>query len=240
MLSVANNLDYIEFLIRISTAMACGFFIGFERQWINRVAGIQTNVLIATGACVFILSSYFVGYEGQAASRLGAQVVSGIGFLGAGMIFRDGFNTHGINTAATAWCSGAIGVACGMGALPQALMVVAFIVSANLIFRRIDHAISKNRRWNDTRIFNQYEIQAIVPQSISSTIQDSILHIISTKSNQVASVKTSIYDSKAGEEKEKITVGFRHFDHETIDLISLSKEIRNLNEKISVNWSILK
>ena len=240
MLSVANNLDYIEFLIRISTAMACGFFIGFERQWINRVAGIQTNVLIATGACVFILSSYFVGYEGQSASRLGAQVVSGIGFLGAGMIFRDGFNTHGINTAATAWCSGAIGVACGMGALPQALMVVAFIVSANLIFRRIDHAISKNRRWNDTRIFNQYEIQAIVPQLLSSSLQDSILKIISTKSNQVTSVKTSMYDSKEGEGKEKITIGFRHFDHEAIDLISLAKEIRNLDGKISVNWSILK
>lgn len=240
MLSVANNLDYIEFLIRISTAMACGFFIGFERQWINRVAGIQTNVLISTGACVFILSSYFVGYEGQSASRIGAQVVSGIGFLGAGMIFRDGFNTHGINTAATAWCSGAVGVACGIGALPHALMVVAFIVSANLIFRRIDHAISKNRRWNDTRIFNQYEIQTIVPLNNSQQLQDKILSLVSNNSNQVISVKTSMYDNKLGEEKEKITIGFRHFEHENIDLISLSKNIRNLDTNISVNWSILK
>lgn len=240
MLSTAQNLDFIEFIIRISTAMACGFFIGFERQWINRVAGIQTNVLIATGACVYILSSYYVGYEGQSASRLGAQVVSGIGFLGAGMIFRDGFNTHGINTAATAWCSGAVGVACGMGALPQALLVVIFIVCANLIFRPIDHAISKNRRWNDTRIFSQYEIQSIVPTKDVSSLQDSILKIISGYTHEITSVKISMYDNKSGAEKEKITIGFRHFNHEKVDLIGLAKEIRSLDPSISVNWSILK
>lgn len=241
MLSVAHNLDYIEFLIRISTAMACGFFIGFERQWINRVAGIQTNVLISTGACVYVLSSYFVGYEGQSASRIGAQVVSGIGFLGAGMIFRDGFNTHGINTAATAWCSGGIGLACGMGALPQALLVVAFIISANLIFRRIDHTISKNRRWNDTRIYSQYELQLIVPSSKALDIQDKALEVINgPKFHQIVSVKTSIYDNKEGKEREKLTISFRNFSQEQTDVISLVKQIRAVDPEILVNWSILK
>ena len=99
MSNIASHIEYIDFIIRLSVAIGCGFLIGFERQWINRVAGIQTNVLVSSGACLFILSSYFMSYEGQAASRITAQIVSGIGFLGAGMIFKDGFTAHGINTA---------------------------------------------------------------------------------------------------------------------------------------------
>lgn len=233
---VTHQIEILDFFIRLVVAIFCGFLVGFERQWINRVAGIQTNVLVCTGACVFILSSYFVGYEGQSASRIAAQIVSGIGFLGAGMIFRDGITTHGINTAATMWCAAAIGVLCGMGLLPQAIIVVVILIAANLIFRRIDHSVSKNRKWNDLRIVKNYEIQVISPKSNYKDFRKHILSAISSSDHQIHSVKTNM----PKQDLVKITVGFntRNLDHRFIQ--AATEQIENLSDNLIVDWSEVK
>lgn len=120
--------------INMAVAVACGALIGSERQVRQRMAGLRTNALVALGAAAFVIFSQLVPNDASP-TRVAAQVVSGIGFLGAGIIFRDGFNVHGLNTAATLWCSAAIGVVAGIGRWPYALVVTAFVVFINLGLR---------------------------------------------------------------------------------------------------------
>lgn len=95
-------------------ALGCGALIGSERQIRQRLAGLRTNALVALGAAGFVIFSQLFENE-VSPTRVAAQVVSGIGFLGAGIIFRDGFNVHGLNTAATLWCSAGVGLMAGAG-----------------------------------------------------------------------------------------------------------------------------
>ncbi len=101
------------YMTHLLAAMLLGALIGAERQWRQRMAGLRTNALVATGAAVFILSAMSASPDSP--GRIAAQIVSGIGFLGAGVIMRDGMNVRGLNTAATLWCSAGIGVLCGLG-----------------------------------------------------------------------------------------------------------------------------
>jgi MgtC family len=98
----------------LGVAVALGAAIGFERQWRQRLAGLRTNTLVALGAATFVVFESLFPNDGSP-TRVAAQVVSGIGFLGAGIIFREGLNVRGLNTAATLWCSAAIGVLAGAG-----------------------------------------------------------------------------------------------------------------------------
>lgn len=120
--------------LHLGVALACGAVIGSERQVRQRMAGLRTNALVALGAAAFVIFSQLVPNE-VSPTRVAAQVVSGIGFLGAGIIFRDGFNVHGLNTAATLWCSAAVGLVAGIGAWDYALLVTACVVFVNLGLR---------------------------------------------------------------------------------------------------------
>ena len=120
--------------LHLIAALTCGAVIGSERQMRQRMAGLRTNALVALGAAGFVTFSSFYPNE-VSQTRVAAQVVSGIGFLGAGIIFRDGFNVHGLNTAATLWCSAAVGLICGAGALPLAALLTGLVVFVNLGLR---------------------------------------------------------------------------------------------------------
>ncbi|NBG87163.1 MgtC/SapB family protein [Isachenkonia alkalipeptolytica] len=124
----------MEFLIRIIFAFLLGGAIGFERQQRQRMAGVRTNVLVSLGAFLFITLSTMIEGEGSP-TRMAAQVVSGIGFLGAGVIIRQGTNIRGLNTAATLWCAAAIGVLTGFGFIAEAVVGTIFILFANIYLR---------------------------------------------------------------------------------------------------------
>jgi putative Mg2+ transporter-C (MgtC) family protein len=106
-----TNLDVI---IRLSVSLICGLMIGFERQINNSIAGIHTNVLVCIGSCLFVFVSYGIN-ELNSPSRIAAQVVTGVGFLGSGVIIKDSSQIKGVNTAATLWVSAAVGCICGSG-----------------------------------------------------------------------------------------------------------------------------
>ena len=120
--------------MNMAAAMICGAVIGTERQARHRMAGVRTNALVALSAASFVI---FASLFPQDASptRVAAQIVSGIGFLGGGLIFRDGLTVHGLNTAATLWCSAAVGMMAGTGALPFALMLTGMVMVINLGLR---------------------------------------------------------------------------------------------------------
>jgi putative Mg2+ transporter-C (MgtC) family protein len=126
----------------LGVAIILGAAIGFERQWHQRLAGLRTNTLVALGAATFVVfESLFPDTSNP--THVAAQVVSGIGFLGAGMIFRDGLNVRGLNTAATLWCSAATGILSGAGAWMHATLAATLVVGVNLLLRPLVQLMSQ-------------------------------------------------------------------------------------------------
>jgi putative Mg2+ transporter-C (MgtC) family protein len=126
---------------RLLIALVLGATIGFERQWRQRLAGLRTNTLVALGAATFVV---FAGQFGDAdPTRVAAQVVTGIGFLGAGVISKEGVNVRGLNTAATLWCSGAVGLLAGAGFWRHAILAVLLVNFVNLAMRPLVALINR-------------------------------------------------------------------------------------------------
>jgi putative Mg2+ transporter-C (MgtC) family protein len=130
-----------EAAISLGIAVALGGVIGFERQWRNRLAGLRTNALVALGSATFVVFEALMPAGDP--TRVAAQVVSGIGFIGAGLIFREGLSVRGLNTAATLWCSAAVGVLAGAGFHWYAVLATGFVVFVNLLLRPIVRFINQ-------------------------------------------------------------------------------------------------
>ncbi|MEG1202159.1 MAG: MgtC/SapB family protein, partial [Comamonas sp.] len=129
-------------LISLVAAFVLGALIGLERQYRQRTAGLRTNVLVAVGAAIFVDSAHTIsGADG--AVRVMAYVVSGIGFLGAGVIMREEGNVRGLNTAATLWGSAAVGAAAGADLIAQAVMGTVLVLSANTLLRPLVNTINR-------------------------------------------------------------------------------------------------
>jgi putative Mg2+ transporter-C (MgtC) family protein len=135
-------MNWIDFTIRMFTALLLGGVIGLERQWRQRMMGLRTNGLVAVGSAMFIMMGGLIAGEGSQ-GRVAAYVVSGIGFLGGGVILKDGFNIRGLNTAATLWCTAAVGTLVGLGHLDLAAIGALGVLSANLILRPVARMINR-------------------------------------------------------------------------------------------------
>jgi putative Mg2+ transporter-C (MgtC) family protein len=125
-----------ELLERLLLAAACGALIGLEREWRQKAAGLRTNMLIAMGAALFtVMSIEMAGGPGADPTRIASQIVTGVGFLGAGAILRTGAHVRGLTTAATIWMNAAVGVAAGGGEYRLAAVATAatFIVLLALV-----------------------------------------------------------------------------------------------------------
>ena len=134
-----QTLTTLEFFTRLAVGLGCGALIGAERQWRARMAGLRTNALVAAGATLFVLYSDIDGSANS--TQVAAYVVSGIGFLGGGVILRDGFHVRGLNTAATLWCSAAVGVLSASGHLAFAVTGTATVLAVHLLGRPLGRLI---------------------------------------------------------------------------------------------------
>jgi putative Mg2+ transporter-C (MgtC) family protein len=136
----------IEFVSRIVVALTAGLAIGFERQWHHKAAGLRTTTLVALGSALFVLLSVMLTKtNGGDATRIIGQVVTGIGFLCGGVIFKEGFSVHGLTTAATIWCSSAIGCLAAAGYYSETLLATILIVLVNVLLKPIDNWLSKRK-----------------------------------------------------------------------------------------------
>ena len=133
---------WIDFVLRLVIAFILGVGIGIERQWLKTRSVLKTNVLVTLGAAMFVMLSVMTPGDASP-TRISAQVVSGIGFLGAGVILREGGSVRGLNTAATLWCAGAIGSLVGAGFLVQAYFGTVAVVGANLLLRPMVQVFQK-------------------------------------------------------------------------------------------------
>jgi putative Mg2+ transporter-C (MgtC) family protein len=134
--------DFFDTLISLAVAFVLGTLIGAERQYRQRTAGLRTNVLVAVGAAAFIdLAMHLKHTEG--AVHVIAYVVSGIGFLGAGVIMKQGMDVRGLNTAATLWASAAVGSCAGADMVAQAVALTVFVIAGNTLLRPLVNAINR-------------------------------------------------------------------------------------------------
>jgi len=122
-------------------AVILGALIGLERQLRKHPAGLHTNALVALGAAAYVIAGTAMG-DDTAPARIVGQIVVGIGFMGAGLIWHRNGTVSGINTAATIWSSCAVGVFAGFGLIGWALFVAILVVLANVIFHAVEQRFS--------------------------------------------------------------------------------------------------
>ena len=142
--------------VNLIAALVLGGLVGAERQWRQRLAGLRTNTLVSLGAASFVVFSGIFPDE-ISPTRVAAQIVSGIGFLGAGIIFREGFNVRGLNTAATPWCSASVGMLAGAGALEFAALTTALVIFVNLALRPLVERLNR-QPISTTELVRHYEV----------------------------------------------------------------------------------
>ena len=184
-------MDYLDFLLRISVCFILGSLIGLERQYRRKTAGIRTITLVSLGAFLFVSISN-LSPAGDV-TRIAAQVVSGIGFLGAGVILRDGTNIRGLNTAATLWCSAAIGALTALGLLIEAMVGVAYILLANLFLRFISRKLLRNTIHTNT--YN-YVLHITCDKEKEEIVRNNILQRLKIHQLSIKSFFTNKIDSQ--------------------------------------------
>ena len=169
-------MSLLDIAIRIVGAVVFGGAIGLERQWRQRGAGLRTNALVSTGAAAFVtVSTLTVGDNSP--TRIAAQIVSGIGFLGAGVIFREGANIKGLNTAATLWCSAAVGTLAGSGFWAVAAITTAVVVATNTALRPLGPLIERQQA-SGAEIEMSYRVIAVCREQDEQHLRTLLLQAV--------------------------------------------------------------
>lgn len=178
--------DFFDTLVSLTAAFVLGTLIGAERQYRLRTAGLRTNVLVAVGAAAFVdLAMHLTGSDG--AVRVISYVVSGIGFLGAGVIMKEGTNVRGLNTAATLWASAAVGSCAGADLLAQAAALTAFVLAGNTLLRPLVNAINRSPI-NEQASEATYFVKLLVDAEASAGLRDQVVERLEAAQYPVAEV----------------------------------------------------
>lgn len=186
-----HSLDLPTFLIRLGAALLLGAVMGLERQWRHRMAGARTNALVAAAAAAFSMIGLMDPGQGNA-SRIVGQIVSGIGFLGAGVIFKEGANVHGLNTAATVWCAAAVGALAGTGYPQYSVLVALAAVLTNITLRPLAYKLHPGLQSSETSYILQLTCSAKEETQMRSLLLSAVEH------NGISLVSMTSEDLDAG------------------------------------------
>lgn len=172
---------FAQDLLSLSVAVVLGGTIGLERELSDKAAGLRTNILICLGSCLFAIMSHRLaeGIAGADPTRIAAQIVSGIGFLGAGAIMREGEHVSGLTTAATTWVVAAIGVAAGFGHFAPAAGAAALVLVVQVIFPKIDAGIENLRQRHTFRISSTLDDDGL--EQIKTIFRDAEVKVLRRK-----------------------------------------------------------
>jgi putative Mg2+ transporter-C (MgtC) family protein len=216
-------------------AIFMGAAVGLERQWRQRMAGTRTNALVAAGAAAFVMCGFLLDFDPSARGRIVSYVVSGVGFLGAGVIFKDGANVRGLNTAATVWCSAAIGALCGLGAVNLALVLAFTVIFTNMVLRPLAYRIHPVLP-EPTPAETRYEIRLVCRISAAAHIRTLLLSTISQLPVTLQSIHGE-QDEDKGQTQIRVELSTAGRNNEVIEqvVIRLSME----DDASTLSWSII-
>lgn len=139
-----------QFIVYLLICFFLSFFIGIERQYRHRSVGLRTTILVAIGSYLFVSFSVLLNGYNIDVTRIAAQIVTGIGFLGAGVILKDGVKIRGLTTAATLWCTASIGVLCASGFILEAISGTVIILFSNVFLRYVNKIVNQKSRYEQT------------------------------------------------------------------------------------------
>ena len=210
--------------------MGCGALIGLERQWRARKAGLRTNALVAAGATLFVL--YAVATEDSSPTRVASYVVSGIGFLGGGVILREGVNVRGLNTAATLWCSAAIGVLAASGHLVFTIIGTGTVVAIHMLGRPLGRMIDREDAAEEDEGQRPYVVQVICRPKSEKYARAQIVRYASSNDAALRGVRTV----RAGDEEITLTAHLLMEGHAPAKLELLVAELSLQPGVSAVQW----
>ncbi|WP_065648150.1 MULTISPECIES: MgtC/SapB family protein [Pantoea] len=221
-------MDWKIFLLRVTAALILGALIGSERQLRQRLTGLRTNALVSTGACLFVLMTQSVPGIAHDASRIAAYVVSGIGFLGGGVIMRDGLNVRGLNTAATLWCTAAVGVLCSMGLLLEAAIGTLIILCANILLRELTRSINRQTLVPAAEAVQHYTVQITCLAQDEVQVRSLMLHSLGNSDLRLQSLQSEDIESS-----QRMMVSA-----EVLGKPNLTQQLENLVSRISLEKGV--
>ena len=164
--------DFLDSFVSLFVAFVLATLIGAERQYRQRSGGLRTNVLVAVGAATFVDIGQHLNANPGAVQVI-AYVVSGVGFLGAGVIMKEGRNVWGLNTAATLWCSAAVGACAGADLAVEAIALTAFVLAGNTLLRPLVSAINRAPISAETTEA-QYEVRVTTDSDHLENLRDAL------------------------------------------------------------------
>ena len=218
---------FSEYLTRIGCAFVMGTFIGVERQIRQRNAGLRTNILVSIGAAAFTILSYSMTTGNGDPSRVAAQIASGIGFLGGGLILKDGLTVRGLNTAATIWCSAACGTLSGVGLYEEAAILVICVLLTHCLFRPLCALLEKR-----TAKVYHYSIRAECQRNASNSIQKLIMDTLAF--DQDVQLNSLFY--KGDDERVTVCCDMATLGEHKVLLDLVVSRLRSRSEVYSVGW----
>jgi len=196
-----NSPNVIELSLRLAATLALGAVIGLERQWHHRLAGLRTNALVSTGSAGFALVGTLATGE-TSPTRVAAQIASGIGFLGAGVIIREGLSVRGLNTAATLWCSAAVGTLAGMGFDGAALLTTGAVIVTNLGLRPLARRFER-RLPTSFELEVEYRIEVVCRESDEPHVRALLLQAVAREPLMLRRVR---YEEVPDTDKARIAI----------------------------------
>ena len=218
-----------EFLIYLMICFGLSFLIGIERQYRRRLVGLRTTILVSLGAFLFVSFSFSVGAIDI--SRIASQVVTGIGFLGAGVILKNGKKVQGLTTAATLWCDAAIGILCAGGAIYEAILGTIIILFANIILRYVNKIINDISDNKNTK----YEYCLV----IKTNTKENIAQIKKIVYNKINLLKLDNFNFNTKNTPQGVTLILKFLILKK-EIISIEKFIDFLNDKYNLSSIELK
>ena len=213
-----RDFNFYSVVVRLVLATILSGIIGIERSKTGRAAGLRTHILVCLGATIASMTGLYIDSISDMSgdvTRIAAQVVSGIGFLGAGVIIRDGQNIRGLNTAATLWCSAAVGTLTALGFIIEAVIGVIYILASNIILRIIS---KKMMNKIPAKQIEHYSLTILCDEEKEISIKNMLLQKLRTNQICIKSFNTSKY-----EDNKKIET--------TIDIAS--SEVDSFNNTIN-------
>lgn len=204
---------FTTYLVRLGCAFVLGTIIGVERQMRQRNAGLRTNILVAVGAAAFTILSY--------------AMTSGIGFLGGGLIIKDGLTVRGLNTAATIWCSAACGTLSGVGLYAEAAVLVICVLMTHCLFRPLCSFLEKRT----VRVYH-YSVRAVCQRSASDSIQKLIMDTLVFDQD----VKLNALFYKGDDDRVEVCCDMETLGEHKLLLDLVVSRLRARTEVVSAGW----
>ena len=178
--------NYINFLFQIVVCFLLSSCIGIERQYRRRLVGLRTIILVSLGAFLFV--SFSFAFPDSDLTRVAAQVVAGIGFLGAGVIIKDNKSVKGLTTAATLWCAAAVGILCAANLLFEAAVDTLLVLFTNIVLRTVNrkiNALSGNVN------YNMYSFDIVCEEDSENAVLKTIREIVRKHASIINSIVTN-------------------------------------------------